>query len=429
LGDPKRLEPAATLTVVRPAAMPEARVAPLPTPEPAPEWLSESIAAVPMRQGVAGGDVHFERDPAVLFVDECVVVPFVQLAVMLRRAGYRTIRVTTRRSRIESARLHRVAYDRVLRVSRPDLARLGQILCTEQIVDVQCVEGLAVETYRGLSDSALVPPAFAWHGRMAVLDKMALGEQLDLLGVLRPPSVAGDTPTEVIATKLGLPVVMKPRVGSSGVGISILETFGELECAVESIVDPSAVFFERHIAGERVNYCAVVGPDGSERDMTYVTVESGPQVGSPSLRISCEQDAGLIQIGRRVAAVLPTQGLLNLDAIRDAEGRYWCHDVNLRVWGGFFAPRRTGLDLSSAYLRWLSDHTRATSPEAESEVRLFPGHLINAVRSGRVRGLLGSAHEDAANVRRRLGGRYVAYELSRLVRRGLGPGWFNRGER
>jgi hypothetical protein len=59
--------------------------------------------------------------PAILFVDDGPLTPFVQLAVVLRRSGYRTIRVTTAPHSIGSSITRRIAFDRELHVKRAAL--------------------------------------------------------------------------------------------------------------------------------------------------------------------------------------------------------------------------------------------------------------------------------------------------------------------
>src|SRR5580658_10326849 len=72
------------------------------------------------------------RQPSVLFVDDGPLAPFVQLAVMVRRFGYRTIRITTAPRTLGSALTRRVAFDRVLYVQQAGLAELSRLLVDEQ---------------------------------------------------------------------------------------------------------------------------------------------------------------------------------------------------------------------------------------------------------------------------------------------------------
>jgi hypothetical protein len=194
---------------------------------------------------------------------------------------------------------------------------------------------------------------------------------------------------------------------------------GELEDHLAT-VHPGEMLFEAFIEGTPANYCAVVG-DGAERDMTYRTLRRGTGAWSASIEIACYRDDALSEIGRRLAAALPCEGLLNVDAIRDGQGRYLVHDVNLRVWGAFFASWSAGYDLTSAYLRWLGDQVRCLAGDAEQSARIFPDYADTLWRTEGHVGL-GPFLEQLRDYRRLLGTRYVAREILHsartLVRRG-----------
>jgi hypothetical protein len=210
-----------------------------------------------------------------------------------------------------------------------------------------------------------------------------------------------------------LPIVVKPRIGLNGLGCSIARTLTELEAIHRRSPNPAGTLYETFIEGSSRNYTAVIGPDSAERDMTYRTLHRDGLAGS-SIQVACQEDDELTEIGRRLATALPCQGLLNVDAIRDQSGRYWIHDVNLRVWGSFFATRSVGLDLVAAYFRWLSDQSRALSGNPERLVRVFPNYFKTAVRSKRPLMLLSTLCADVHRYRRWLGMRYVLFEFRRV---------------
>ena len=112
---------------------------------------------------------------------------------------------------------------------------------------------------------------------------------------------------------------------------------------------------------------------------------------------------------------------VDVDAIRDERGRYLVHDVNLRVWGAFFASRSAGYDLTGAYLRWLSDQVRCLAGDAERSARVFPDYADTLWGTGRRDGLRPFV-EQLRDYRRLLGSRYVAREVlhsARTLVRGL----------
>ena len=368
----------------------------------------------------AAGAAHGDRDktrarpvPAILFVDDGSLTPFVQLAVVLRRSGYRTIRVTTASHTVGSSLTRRIAFDRVLYLKRPALAELDRILAGELLVDVQCSEHVAVDVYRALAHRQAPVGATGWRHRADLIDKWKVVRLLDAVGIAHPDSVAGETPPREAVRALGLPIVVKPRLGAYGEGILLARTLGELEAHV-AMVRPEEVLFEAFIDGTPANYCAVVG-DGAERDMTYRTLRRGANAWSASIEIACYQDDAFTEIGRKLAAALPCEGLLNVDAIRDAHGRYLVHDVNLRVWGAFFASWSAGYDLTSPYLRWLGDQVRRSAGDGEQTARIFPDYADTLWRTTRRAGLRVFA-EQLRDYRRLLGFRYVAREVLHSAR-------------
>jgi hypothetical protein len=388
------------------------------------EAASELVAPYPVLSTVGSGR-PYDREPAVLFVDDRVVTPFVQLAVLLRRAGFRTIRVTTQRSVLSDLRLRRFAFDRSLHLDPKDFADLAARLSDEHIVDVQCTEELASRAYQSLGPSVLSDVGIGWSDRLRLVDKLALAKEIEGAGLLHPRNITGYAQASEVEAALGLPVVLKPRVGSSGGGVEILETRDALVRAAGDVSDPSSVFYERFVVGESVSYCAVIGPGGVERDMTYATVTRSGSPVSPSSHINCASDPRLIEVGRQLASGLGTRGLLHLDAIRDIGGLYWIHDLNLRVWGAFLAPRRAGLGLSAAYVRWLSDRVLAGGEDLD-DAWIFPYCVTAANSTGPV---WRRNRQDFDRIKRRLGGRYLSYELFRFIRRAVTFGWLKGREK
>jgi ATP-grasp domain-containing protein len=301
----------------------------------------------------------------------------------------------------------------VLHLQRAALSDLDRILEDELLVDVQCSERLAVDVYRALAHRRAPAGATGWRHRADLVDKWNVVHLLDSVGIDHPDSVAGETPPAEAVAALGLPIVVKPRLGAYGRGVVVAHSLGELEDHLAT-VRPDEMLLEAFVEGTPANYCAVVG-DGAERDMTYRTLRRGSGAWSASIEIACYRDDALTEIGRKLAAALPCEGLLNVDAIRDERGRYLVHDVNLRVWGAFFASWSAGYDLTSAYLRWLGDQVRCLAGDAEQSARIFPDYADTLWRTERRVGL-GAFVEQMRDYRRLLGSRYVAREVLHSAR-------------
>jgi ATP-grasp domain len=362
----------------------------------------------------AGAPARSPRgNPAVLFVDGGALAPFVQLAVALRRWGYRTIRVTTAHRSIGSSFTRRFAFDRVLYVNREALAGLDILLADEQLVDVHCTEHLAVMVYRAL-DSLPGSGRAGWRNRGDLIDKGNVIRLLDAVGIEHPDTLPATGEPDDAVTRLGLPIVAKPRVGANGRGVFVAHTAVELGAHLEE-VSLEDTQLEAFISGESLNYCAIVG-EGAERDMTYRTLRRGAAAWSPSIEVECYRDDALTEIGRRLAEALPCQGMVNVDAILDANGRYFVHDVNLRVWGALFASWSAGFDLTGAYMRWLADQVRRSVGDAGRPVLVFPDYAGTALLRDWRRVGLRTLARQLGTYRRLLGSRYVLRELARSAR-------------
>ncbi len=89
---------------------------------------------------------------------------FFQLSAGLRRAGFRTVRITTTPFRRAAGHL---CFDRTVGLSSPEeLDGLAEIVDGERILDVQVVDALSVPTARGLARPVDIPaPADRPTGR------------------------------------------------------------------------------------------------------------------------------------------------------------------------------------------------------------------------------------------------------------------------
>ena len=311
--------------------------------------------------------------PAVLFVDNTYWDCFAQFAVGLRKAGIRAIRVTTSPPLPMSRQF---IYDRTIRLcSLSDFGQLSSLLRGEQIIDVQAVESLALQTVEGLR-SADSPPAFGrWHRRARMVDKPTAAGRLRDCGISVPdiitdPSV---TPDDVIDS-FGLPVIHKLRTGSSGDGVSIIRSREELESIATGDLDPSLYFYERYVDGRHIQFAGIVNAESHDQSVTYETLSRFASMG-PASRIRVLDDEELRKCGLRVGEALDICGMINVNVIRDADGKDWVHDVNPRIWGSAVSFRLVGLDFLGAYISWLCgiyDGVEQRIPREGTEFEVFP---------------------------------------------------------
>jgi len=372
-----------------------------------------------------------QRPPCVVFVDDSRWAAFHQLAPLLRRAGLRTLRVSVGArggSRIAS----RLVYDRCeVLVDPADVGGLRAILAGEDVIDIQYVEALG-ELVGSCLDG--VDPRVAAHirQRLAIQDKLTAATLFAEAGV-RTPAVMplGEASPAEVAAQFGLPIVVKDRVGSAGANVVIAHDLNALVRAVaDGAVPVSDRYYEQYIAGEKLNYAAAVSDAGLEQELAYRVIQWLMPAGTAA-EVQTIDDPQLEAFGRQAVEVAGCTGLVNIDVIRDREGRDWLIDFNARAFGGAICFRMAGVDVSQGYLRALGERSGAVTrfgPVAGVRFAVFPTCLGAEIASGR-RGRTARAFwREARPYRRWLGLRYWLSEALaiadavRCARRSGAPG-------
>jgi ATP-grasp domain len=377
-----------------------------------------ATTAVPPRDGSG-------QPATVLFVDEHGWDCFFQLAVGLRRAGFRVVRATLAGP---SRAASRFCFDRTVHLPGPAaIAGLGPELLGEDLVDVQVVDALAGATYGALAASHARGRATRWTGRAEAVDKLAVSRRLREQGLSVPTVVdsVGSDPDQLVEL-LGLPVVHKRRVGSGGGGVSIVESREALVELLDAGGSSGDAFFEQFVVGRHLQFGGVVSNGAVGCGVVFESLGRASEMGPASVVRPLEDEA-LVETGREVATALGIEGLLNVEVVRDPEGRDWIHDVNPRVWGSFAAFRAVGADVLGEYVTYLRDESgraarvhgaadRAGTSGTPREIEVFPAAVDTAdVPTG---GLASGWHvlRAAAPYLRWIGARYVAYELVQQLR-------------
>ncbi len=332
----------------------------------------------------------------------------------MRKAGFRTVRISLTPVRRGASSL---CFDRTIRLTSPDdLHAIAPLLEDENIVDIQTIDSLLVDTVEGLRHLADNPRLAGWERRAAVVDKPFVSEEVRRRG-LRSPKLLTDPEVkacEVIA-ELGLPVVHKVRRGSSGDGVRVIANRDELDRLFAAGGHTSEHFFEQFVDGRHLQFAGVVADCGRGLSVTYHTLERMGSMG-PASEIRCVNDAVLDEIGHTVADGFGIEGMINVNVIRDADGEYWIHDVNPRVWGSCVSFRAVGLDFLRTYAEYLRGtpiDREVAAPDESTIVSVFPaslqGHAADEGWVRRQRRFLRAARPFAGWV----GTRYVARELGR----------------
>ena len=318
--------------------------------------------------------------PIVLFFDENPWEAFVRLAAVLRRNGVVTIRVTTTQPRRSARGLDLVFTHTVWASPGTDVAaRLAPLVAGGVIVNIQTTEVAAGIAYAYGCSLSAPHHVQRWAARRPVVDKLAIACALAAAGVRVPATVplADLAPAEV-ADRWGFPVVVKARSGNGGGGVAIAESLAELESCVAEF-DPATSFYEQFITGEQYSYGCLSTDEGINAATTYRVAEPVSPHG-PHAAIACVDESDIDEIGAAVVKATGVRGLINLNLIADADGLFWVHDVNPRVWGTAGALGEAGVDFFSAYVAWLRSPDCPTS--IQSRHHRSPGSTCIPARPG-----------------------------------------------
>lgn len=353
-----------------------------------------------------------------VFVDDYPWTGFNQFSAQLRRSGLRTVRVNA--NGLVASRLSaRLLYDRyeVLSSNR-DEQGLRSILGGENVLDVHYVETLA-PLLLGALDVLRGPLAVTLRRRLEITDKFVTSGLLSSAGVRTPTvmSLAHWTPEQAVK-ELGLPLVVKERVGSGGREVVITRDLEELRAAASHYVTKlEDAYFEKFIDGDKLNYAAVVGTDGPVQELTYRVSKWVQPVGT-AIEVELIDDRRLAEFGRRAVEVLGCTGVVNMDILRDQSGTDWLIDFNPRVFGGASNFLCAGIDLVEGY-KYING-LRDDSPEFRHldsgvKVRIFPNSLNESVHTGSYLRSIREFLRESLLYLKWLGSRYWLYELGSVI--------------
>ena len=338
--------------------------------------------AVDLTEISSNGASARAHQPTVVFVDDAPWECFFHLSAMLRRNGFRTVRISIG---LPDWQGDHMLFDRQVSLpAAPTSAHLAKILSTEWVSDIHPTEHLASTTYAAMSLLPVEQRSDVWRGRTNFLDKLRVSADVRALGLRAPDTLLAGTVTPREAVdELSLPIVLKPRVSSAGGGIQIFESLAALESFVATLSSAGDWFYERYVDGRPLVCGACVSNDGIDVITSYLILERVDAHGS-SLAVEILDDAVLEGIGARLIEGLAIRGLVCFDVIRDPHGVDWIHDINLRDFGGVSMCQLVGFDFVGSYVRWLTGRgSIAPAPVgvAGQKQYVFPFGLEHILRS------------------------------------------------
>jgi len=337
---------------------------------------------------------------------------FYQFATRLRRLGVRVVRITTTRDR-QSLVASRLVFHRS--VALPEMHAedtLRAELANENVIDVQFAETLKDLVTAGLP--SLSPRVSRMvQRRIEVMDKEYAGVMISAAGVATPPrALFSEMEARAFVALHGFPVVIKDRTGYGGINVTIVERSEELDAAAAPYRGLERAYLEKYIEGDKVNFGAVLGPDGVLQGLCYQTHDWVRPLG-PSSLIEVYEDPVLFEAGRKAVEAVGVPGLVNVNFMRDAEGGLWAIDLNARVFGGVATFLACGVDLAAGYLVALGIRptTTATSTIKFIQTKVFPASLAELVERGKIGPLVRNIAKESIPYWKWLGPRYMLSEV------------------
>jgi hypothetical protein len=352
----------------------------------------------------------------VVFVDFAKWDAFFQMAARIRKKGYRVVRISTAQG-LHHRLVSRLVFHRFIELGGPEQLRdLPSLLEGDNIVDVQTVETLSGHVSAGLGLCVPNELRRSLVAQQGFVDKLEAAAYMRQCGACVPDQVPLGTTTAAasLVAQLGLPVVIKPRVGASGAGVQVATTVGQLERALEDVKAVStSCLAERFVAGTQLSYGAIVGPRGVEQEILTRGWHRQITSRGPLVEHETVDDAELVNICRKVACVEGYRGPVQIDVLKDADSTHWLHDLNFRFWGGAGAALAAGVDFSEGFLNVLGLEAGAPScrsPKPGIRYTVFPANHGEELSQGHPIRAIGCFAHAARPYAKWLGASYVVCE-------------------
>lgn len=201
-------------------------------------------------------------------------------------------------------------------------------------VGLPAIECFSAHQIRRLGRAAVVPtpPVEAFRTTSC---KRAFAQWIKETDVPAPPTLLGEeamTPGAV-ETRLGFPVLIKPRRGLGGSGIRLCRNRSELESAFGRSRLPQEFIVQRYLRGHDWT-CNVLCLEGSILAATvtrHLFTSRNPF--APGEGVEFVEEPEILRIARKVMARLHWTGVANLDLRHDEEtGRFVLLEINPRFW-------------------------------------------------------------------------------------------------
>ena len=266
------------------------------------------------------------------------------------------------------------------------------------------------------------------------INKMDLVDVAARVGIAAPESIvcASREETVAAATKLGFPLLLKPRstVFSIGSRIHQRQTFFAADrAALDARLDEFGLpcLLQRRKHGPVVSIGGVKTSDGLLATATSRYIRTWlPEAGSVSYSLTISPPPGLLAAVEQLVEALGWQGIFELEAIDLGDGRFAAIDFNPRLYGSLALAVAAGASLPAIWCDWLlkgqaERHTARLGVHyrwEDADLR----HIWRALRHARLRAAISVARPRLHTVHPYFRGgdpRPVAARWAQMLRNGL----------
>ena len=297
-----------------------------------------------MRVAVLFGGTSAERDVS--------IASGAQVMKALRQAGHDVIAVDTARGLLGPAEEQRLLTAGVA-LAPPDedelaVVRAGATSPLPASADLKDVDVVFLVLHGGtgedgtiqaLLDMTGIPYVGSGHRASAVaMDKDFSKRLFRAAGVPTPDWLMAPVGPAEVAWKLGYPAVVKPNKQGSTVGLAIVREPSEFAAAVaEAMRHDDEVMVEEFIAGRELtvgildDQALAVGEIIPRRSQIFDYESKYQEGGADEIfpaDLTDEQTRTVQELGLLAHRALKLEGFSRVDFRMDAEGRFWCLEVN-----------------------------------------------------------------------------------------------------
>lgn len=226
-----------------------------------------------------------------------------------------------------------------------------------------------------------------------VFDKYASTELARSLGIRCPDTVLIDNRDALAGAidTLGLPIVLKQRIGWAGAGVRICHSLHELQQAFDDLQQQThhsqnrnGLFCQRYISGTPALAGGLFLHGRALRLHAADHTFSYPPLTGSSKSIISRNDRDMQNALQQFCAAIQWNGLGNIDFIRSENGELYFLEMNPRIWGSIAAAEDAGVEMIRPLLQVLRGEVPDSALAVNTNVHsaLFPQYLLTLCQQG-----------------------------------------------